>query len=318
MEKLGHAAHQIPHIDRFGLQFLPPSEGQHALSQGRAPFRRAHRVVDEAADIGSFAHPPLREIQAADDHGEQIVEIMRDAAGELADGIHLLRLEERLLRGIQRLLRFAALGQIARHLGEADQPARRITHRIDQDRRPEARAVLAHAPALRLEPALALGPVERDGGQAGLAILLGIEARKMLPDDLALGIALETLRARIPAHHEARRIEHIDRVIRHALDEQAESFLAAPQGLVRLAPFAQVARHLGEADKGAVRIADGIDHDTRPEARAVLADAPALGLEPTFVQCSGERPGGHAGAAILLRIEAGEMLADDLLGPIPP
>ena len=36
-------------------------------------------------------------VEAADDHGQQVVEVVRDPAGELADGLHLLGLAQRLL-----------------------------------------------------------------------------------------------------------------------------------------------------------------------------------------------------------------------------
>ena len=37
-------------------------------------------------------------VEAADDHGQQVVEVVGDAAGELADRLHLLRLPQLLLR----------------------------------------------------------------------------------------------------------------------------------------------------------------------------------------------------------------------------
>ena len=58
-------------------------------------------------------------------------------------------------------------------------------------------------------------------------ILIGIEPRKMLPDHLLAGVALDALGAGIPVHDVARGIEHVDRVVGHALDQQAE----APLGL---------------------------------------------------------------------------------------
>ena len=39
----------------------------------------------------------LQDLDAAGDDGEEIVEVVRNAAGELADGIHLLRLAQLLL-----------------------------------------------------------------------------------------------------------------------------------------------------------------------------------------------------------------------------
>jgi len=40
-----------------------------------------------------------QEIGIADDRGQHVVEVMRNAAGELADGLHLLALHEVLLQG---------------------------------------------------------------------------------------------------------------------------------------------------------------------------------------------------------------------------
>ena len=39
----------------------------------------------------------------ADDHGQEVVEVVRDAAGELADGFHLLRLPDLRLVGFDLL-----------------------------------------------------------------------------------------------------------------------------------------------------------------------------------------------------------------------
>jgi len=39
----------------------------------------------------------LQDLDAAGDDGEEIVEVVRNAAGELADGIHLLRMAQLLL-----------------------------------------------------------------------------------------------------------------------------------------------------------------------------------------------------------------------------
>ena len=44
-------------------------------------------------------------------------------------------------------------------------------------------------------------------------------------------------------------VEHEDRVVLHALDEQAEALFALAQRLFGGAPFGQVARDLREADQ---------------------------------------------------------------------
>ena len=61
-----------------------------------------------------------------------------------------------------------------------------------------------------------------------------------------------------------------------------------------------------------VLVADAIDDDAGPEARAVLAHAPALGLELALAHGRLERARRHAGGAVFLGVEALEVLADDL------
>ena len=56
---------------------------------------------------------PLRQIEAADDDGQHVVEVVRDAAGELADRLHLLGLAQRLF-GVRPPLHFR--GEFARAL----------------------------------------------------------------------------------------------------------------------------------------------------------------------------------------------------------
>ena len=304
--------HQLGNVDGFGLQLLPPREGQHALGQRGAAPRAAQRVLDQRLDPRIVAGAPLDQLEAAHHGGQQIVEVVGDAAGQLADRFHLLRLEERLPGQLEFLLRAAALGDVARDLGEAEQAAVGAADRIDHDVRPEPRAVLAHAPAFLLETSLPLGRVEGAGGFAGGAIFLRVETREMLADDLLRPVALDAFRAGIPAHDLAVGIEHVDRVVDHALDEQPQLFLAVVQLGFRLPALAEIARDLGVADQRAGRAADRVDDDMGPEAAAVLAHAPALGLELAGLARRRQRTGGKAGRAILRRIELREMPADDL------
>ena len=88
------------------------------------------------------------------------------------------------------------------------------------------RAVLAHAPALGFELALAGGRLEGTLGEPAGAILFRIEPRKILSEDLAFHIALEALGARIPTGDDPRRIEHVDGIVGDRVDEELEaSFL---------------------------------------------------------------------------------------------
>ncbi len=80
-------------------------------------MRGAQRVLMDLVDLLErgiarlMAHQ--QEFAIADDDGEQIVEVVRHAAGELAHRLHLLRLGE---FGFQRLL-FGDIDQIKQHAG---------------------------------------------------------------------------------------------------------------------------------------------------------------------------------------------------------
>ncbi len=68
-----------------------------------APRSRAlQRAVDQAMQARIVRDALAQQIEIAHHRHQQIVEIMRDAAGELADGFHLLRLPQLLLRSFAR------------------------------------------------------------------------------------------------------------------------------------------------------------------------------------------------------------------------
>ena len=133
---------------------------------------RLHRLL-----VLGLLEPALQDLRVAGDDHQQIVEVVRDAAGELAERLHLLRLGELLARLFERDLRLVLLGDVARHLGEADQLAGLVADRVDHRGRIEAAAVLAHAPALRFELALARGGRQRLRRLAGRAVLRQEEYR---------------------------------------------------------------------------------------------------------------------------------------------
>src|SRR5690606_8427381 len=82
---------------------------------------------------------------------------------------------------------------------------------------------------------------------------------------------------------------------------------------LRFLTFCEITRDLSETEKAAVFVADGVDHDAGPEPCSVLANTPALGLEPT---CFDGRPQsilGQACGPVVRLIETREMLANYLV-----
>ena len=139
----------------------------------------------------------------------------------------------------------------------------------------------------------------------------------MLADDFAGHIALDALGARVPGGDPAFRVEHEDRIVGDALDQQPETPLGFEQGFLRLHLLGHVAGDLGKADEPALFVVDAVDDHAGPEAAAVLAHAPALALIFAFAPRGLEHLARKTGLAVLVGVEFGEMLADDLLGLEP-
>ncbi|MNN03379.1 hypothetical protein D3C81_1160670 [compost metagenome] len=298
-------------IDRLGLQFLTAGKCQHALGQRDATQGALGGVFQQAADFRIVAHALLHDLEVTENHRQQIIEVMGDATGELADGLHLLRLEQRFTGFLQRLLRLVGFGDVAGDLGKTEQCAGVTTNRIDHHMSEKPRAVLAHAPALVLEAALAGGDFQRPLRLAEFAVFGGIEQRKMLTDNFFRQIAFDPLCALVPVADPAFGAEHVDRVVGDALHQQAELLLALLEGFFSHFPVGQVAGDLGETEQFAVGINDRIDDHMRPEIGAVLAHPPALAFETSLTDRRIERTLRQTGGAILSGIEAGEMFAEN-------
>ena len=71
-------------------------------------------------------------------------------------------------------------------------------------------------------------------------------------------------------------IKHEDGVVRNAFHQQPESFFTLAQRDFDRVALGVIPGDLGIAEDGAGRLADRIDHDIRPEARAILAHAPTF------------------------------------------
>ena len=95
--------HELVGVDAFRNQRLPPRKGQQAMGQRGGAVGRRHRRVDVARDVvgAALVEAGLQQVERSDDAGQQIVEVMGDAAGQLADRLHLLGLQQRFLGGLQ-------------------------------------------------------------------------------------------------------------------------------------------------------------------------------------------------------------------------
>ena len=84
-------AERLVEIDNARLQNLAAAEGQQLMRQPRGSTRRFREllerivIVEHRRPIPGHGH----QVGAADDHGQQVVEVVRDAAGELPDRLQL-------------------------------------------------------------------------------------------------------------------------------------------------------------------------------------------------------------------------------------
>ena len=146
--------------------------------------------------------------------------------------------------------------------------------------RPEPACILSDTPALGFEAPDRSRHLERMRRQPRGPILLGVEAREMLPDDVLGLVAFGPRGSGVPVGHDAVEVQHVDGVVRHALDEVTEAPLALQGGGFGLALLGPVPGDLGEADRHAGVVADEIDDDMRPKPASILSQPPAFGFEP--------------------------------------
>ena len=93
-DQLGHAEDQLIDLDGFGFEGLAAGKAEQAADELGAPVGGVHGRLDEVFGEGVVGVVLFECHQVADDHREHVVEVVGEAAGELADGFHLLGLGE--------------------------------------------------------------------------------------------------------------------------------------------------------------------------------------------------------------------------------
>jgi len=138
----------------------------------------------------------LREFEAAQDHGEYVVEVVGHATGKLSDSLHLLRYRERVARALQRFL--ARRRSVTSRTILAKPMVSPRSFRTTRIRRlgPEAVAVLANAPAFACRLAFPLCVQKHGIRNSGVALLVRVKDGVVRPDDL-VAVADQPARAEI-------------------------------------------------------------------------------------------------------------------------
>ena len=117
------ASHERVEVERLRRQHLLAAEREQLPRQrGRA----LASLLDQRRARGAAA-PGLRQLEqqdaaAPEDHGQHVVEVVGDAAGELADRFHLLRLAQLVVALPQCLVGLPALEELADLAGRCPPP----------------------------------------------------------------------------------------------------------------------------------------------------------------------------------------------------
>src|SRR6267378_7826860 len=251
------------------------------------------RLASHAREVQERVDQLAAQLGALADHAQEPLALLVELGGVALDqrlceavdgaerrpqivGYRVTEALELLVRLRQRLFDAAPLREITSHLGEAHEPAVRISHGADYGVGPEARAVLAHTPPFVLMTALPLRDLELPPRLALRHVFRRIERGEMLTEDLLRGVSFDALRAGIPARDAPLGVQHEDGVVLNTLRQQPEGLFAATQRVLHFLALRQVAGHLREPDDRAIRISHGRDDHVGPEAGAVLPNSPAL------------------------------------------
>ena len=175
------AGHQLIQVQHSRREHLAAAEGQQLAGQARGAIGGALDLDEVLPGQGRKPRLFLQQRDVSDDAREQVVEVVRDAAGELTDGL-------RALGAAQALLELAALGHVGGDPHDSDKYAVPAEPRRPDVEQPAVLPVMTPHPELGLERGL-----PRDGGldlrQRGRAVF------RMKP----VGPTVAELRHRLPA-----------------------------------------------------------------------------------------------------------------------
>ena len=77
-------------VQRHRLHDLPAAECKELTRERHRPVSGLHNLEEVFALGITLTHAVQHESRVAQDHGEEVVEVVRHASGEIADGLHFL------------------------------------------------------------------------------------------------------------------------------------------------------------------------------------------------------------------------------------
>ena len=275
------------------------SSGPHLGGLARLTGERARQLVLQLR---------LEQLEIAEDHGQQVVEVMRHAAGELAHRLHALGLQQDRL-----LLAFG--GRVVDEHEATQRAAAAADNGALDDRGGKQLARLAAEPSgMGLGSGLRRCGAGVEEAHAALGILE--QARHALAQHLGLGIAEHARERRVDQPDRRGRVADHERV-GQAFEDRAEQGLLALEALLGGALRAQVDNGAGEVARAPDRKL--ADREVHGEGGAVLAQAGHFAADADDLAPAGGEIFGEVGvvlAAVGLRHQHVDVAADQLVSGI--
>ena len=267
LQHVGHRKHQAAQFHILRLQRLSAGEGQQPLGQLGAQFGGLLGVGQDVGQCRVVADAVFQHLQIALDHRQQVVEVVRHAAGQLAQRLDLLVLA-------QHVLVAADFGDVAHdphfvvaghRTGELDQALFAVPAGDDH----LARLGKAGGPVGLVQP-------------ADIRFVLAVQGRRP-------GVDIGQLRPVVSSDLFGRPVErdglaaHVDGADRHVFDQLGQARFALAQGRLGRLALADVADDAGEQLGVALaHLADGQVHGKPGAVLAhrlhLAADADDFGL----------------------------------------
>ena len=122
---------------------MAAGKSKHSLSEGCPPPCSPNGVVQQPNFLWIVRYFLPQQFQTAKDRHQKIVEVVRYSAGELADGIHFLRLEQRFPGLLQFFLGLRTLRDILSYFGKPQYFTGIIADRVNHNVRSKRRSIFA-------------------------------------------------------------------------------------------------------------------------------------------------------------------------------
>ena len=113
LDELHHVGERLVEVDEAAVELLPAPEGEQLPGEHGGATTGEPDVLDARPQLALGRQLAGDHVARAHDDGEQVVEVVRDAARERPDRLHLLRLTELLLADGEGLLGGELRGDVA-------------------------------------------------------------------------------------------------------------------------------------------------------------------------------------------------------------